>query len=214
MKNKILYLFTAIISLSLILVPNNVKAKVEASGLVEAVEEEIELFKNEESYKELVEQLENTDLSDYEESDDKVNVYLFRGSTCSHCFDSIVYFSSIAKDYGKYFNLKSYEVWSNTDNSNLMQKVADKMGDDVSGVPYIVIGKKSWSGFSDEYSDEIKEAIKNEYDKKSDERYDVVNELNVKDANSNTSDIIAVIVIILVTGAIVGGVIFARKKSS
>ena len=41
-----------------------------------------------------------------------------------------------------------------------MEKVAEKLGDEVSGVPYIVIGKKSWSGYASDYDEEIMNTIK------------------------------------------------------
>lgn len=213
MKKKLVS-FITIFAITMLLIPNTAYAEVTSSGLVEAVNEEIEIFGNEESYQEAVEQLKNADLSNYEESDDKIKVYMFRGSSCSHCFDAIVFFASIANEYGKYFNFVSYEVWANKDNSALMEGVAERLGEEASGVPYIVIGKKSWSGFSDSMADEIKEAIKSEYDKKESERYDVITSVDGSDSNSNSSDIIAVIIILLVTGIIVFGIIQTRKNAS
>lgn len=44
-----------------------------------------------------------------------------------------------------------------------MTQVANVMGDDASGVPYIIIGDKSYSGYSDAMFDEILNQIKTEY---------------------------------------------------
>ena len=212
MKQKFICLTTMVLSFAFLLLPSKVNAEVESTGIKEVVEEEIQLFKGAEGYSEAVEQLEKIDLSNYEESKDKVNVYLFRGNTCSHCFDAVTFFASIAGEYGNYFNLKSYEVWSNSDNSDLMSKVAEKLGDEVNGVPYIVIGKKAWSGFTDSYGDEIKSAIKEQYEKKSTDRYDVLKELDKKGSSSTSSDIIAVIIIILVVAGVTTGIIMTRKN--
>lgn len=214
---KNLFLIISVFLLSLFLIPNKVLAETQTTGLKETVEEEIEIFKEAEGYDDLVAELENIDLSNYEESDDKVNVYLFRGNTCSHCFDAISFFASIANEYGEYFNLKAYEVWSNTDNADLMTTVGEKLGDDVSGVPYIVIGDKTWSGFADGYSEEIKTKIKEEYDKDSTNRYDIMKKLNTNKSdsksNSNSNDVVSLIIIILVTGAIVAGIVITRKNT-
>ena len=213
MKKNFVYLTVALFSLSFLLIPGKVNAETEVTGLSETVKEEIELFKDADGYSESVEKLESYDLSNYKESDDKVNVYLFRGNTCSHCFDAVVFFASIAEEYGEYFNLKTYEVWSNEDNADLMTSVGEELGDDVSGVPYIVIGKKSWSGFADSYGEEIKAAIKEQYEKDASERVDVVKDMNKNNSSSSSSnDVIALLVILLITGGIVAGIVVARKN--
>ena len=214
MKKNIIITTLSIILLSIFIIPNNVYAEVEVTNLKEAVDEEVTTFGSESSYKEAVEKLESYDLSNYKDDDKKVNVYIFRGSTCSHCFDAIDHFASIYKDEGKYFNVKTYEVWSNEDNNELMEKVAEKLGDEVSGVPYIVIGKKSWSGYASNYDEEIMNTIKEEYNK--DKKNDVVTEItNGKDSNDSiTKDVIAVIVIVLVVAGVVIGIIMARKNTT
>lgn len=211
MKKKVIYLMISVFVLSLTLLPSNVKAEVEVTGLNEVVNEEIEIFKSADGYSEQVEELGKFDLSNYKESNDKVNVYLFRGNTCSHCFDSVVFFASIAEEYGEYFNLKAYEVWNNKDNSDIMNKVADELDDEVGGVPYIVVGNKSWNGYTDSYGEEIKEAIKSEYNKESSKRYDVIKKINTNGSSSN--DILSLIIIIVVVAGLVAGIMTARKKA-
>lgn len=212
MKQKLICLTITAFSFALLFLPSTVNAEVEVTGLKEVVDEEIQLFKDADGYSEAVEELESMDLSNYKESDEKVNVYLFRGSSCSHCFDAVTFFASIAEEYGDYFNLRSYEVWSNTDNADLMTKAGEKLGDEVSGVPYIVVGEKSWSGFTDSYGDEIKSEIKSQYEKDKSDRYDILTELDQKSTDSTSSDIIAIIIIILVVGGITTGIIMARKN--
>ena len=215
MKNKLVFLVVSVFGLTLFVTPNMVSAKTETTDLKETVKEEIELFKSADGYEDYVKQLEEADLSNYEESKDKVNVYFFRGSTCSHCFEATVFFANIAKEYGQYFNLKAYEVWSNNDNAALMEKVGNKLGDDVSGVPYIVIGKKSWTGYASSYDDEIKSEIKSQYDKKVSDRDDVVKNLNVKDStSSSSSDVVALLIIVLAVAGITTGIVYTRKNAS
>lgn len=214
MKNKLVFLVVSVFGLTLFVTPNMVSAKTETTDLKETVKEEIELFKSADGYEDYVKQLEEADLSNYEESKKKVNVYFFRGSTCSHCFEATVFFANIAKEYGQYFNLKAYEVWSNNDNASLMEKVGKKLGDDVSGVPYIVIGKKSWTGYASSYDDAIKSEIKSQYDKNSSDRDDVVKNLNVKDSTSSSSDVVALLIIVLAVAGITTGIVYTRKNAS
>lgn len=216
MKKNIL-LTIAVLSMFLAL-PFNVSAKAKADSLEETINEEINTFDGQEGYEDYVKTLKETDLSEYKESDDKVNVYIFRGSTCSHCLDAVAHFASIAKDEGKYFNVKTYEVWSNSDNNDLMNDAANEIGDsEVSGVPYIIIGKKSWSGYAASYDDEMMKEIKSEYNKDKSKRYDVIKAVNGEATGEKSSiagDVISVVIIIAVIGLITFGIISARKKTN
>ena len=83
------------------------------------------------------------------EKKDPVKVYLFHGSTCPHCLETIEWFESIEEEYGDYFDLIKFEVWEHQTNAEFMQIVAEKMGDDAGGVPYMVVGKYTWpNGFA------------------------------------------------------------------
>ena len=216
MKKNIL-LTIAVLSMFLAL-PFNVSAKAKADSLEETINEEINTFDGQEGYEDYVKTLKEADLSEYKESDDKVNVYIFRGSTCSHCLDAVAHFASIAKDEGKYFNVKTYEVWSNSDNNDLMNDAANEIGDsEVSGVPYIVIGKKAWSGYAASYDDEMMKEIKSEYNKDKSKRYDVIKAVNGEATGEKSSiagDVISVVIIIAVIGLITYGIISARKKTN
>ena len=152
----------------LVLVPFGAKAETVSETLQEAAAQEGITFN-----------------SDYSNDSSKVNVYLFRGHGCSHCYELIEYLTSIVDEYGKYFNLVSYEVWYNTDNSSLMSNVANVLGDTANGVPYLVIGKKTFIGYrASTDASAIKKAIKELY--KSDDKYDVMDHLNEK--NSDTTN--------------------------
>jgi thiol-disulfide isomerase/thioredoxin len=96
----------------------------------------------------------------------KLNIYVFWGNGCPHCEELGEFLDSISADYGKYYDLYTFEVWYNSDNSALMKKFAKALGDDVQGVPYFIIGSKSYSGFASSEEDEIKSQIKTQYNKK------------------------------------------------
>lgn len=122
----------------------------------------------------------NTDLSSYKESDDKVNIYLFRGKGCPHCSDFINYVNNtLLKKYSDYFNLISFETWYDENNATLLNQVGEFFNYDTNsqqfGIPFIIIGDKTFVGYSDSYNSQIEEEIVKLY--KSKDKYDVFKEM-------------------------------------
>lgn len=152
------------------------------------------------------------DNSNKDTEKEEVKVYFFHGNGCPHCEDASEWFDEIEDEYGDLFSLDSYEVWYDEENKDLMEEVADTKGDIVNGVPYIVVGDKSWNGFDDDVSEEILAAIKDEYDKDVVERYNIMNNLN-KTVNS-TRDVWILLLIIAIAGAFAGGILMMRKKNT
>lgn len=146
-------------------------------------------------------------------AEQKIKVYMFRGEGCPHCEEALEFFDALSKrdKYNYMYDLVKYEVWNNEDNAKLMEKVAKELGEEASGVPYIVIGKKTFSGYSSEYDSQIKEAIKNAYN--SDDYEDVVKK--VKKANKKTEEKIPVVGISITVGTallIIIGLVALTKK--
>lgn len=144
------------------------------------------------------------------EENEKINVYLFYGNGCGYCEAAKKFFASIKEEYGEYYNLVEYEVWYVKENSNLMQNVASYFGEEVGGVPYIVIGETTFGGYSSEYDNDIKKAIKEEYEN---ENYkDIVAKVKSGEVSSKNYDTFIVVGIFAV---IIGGfgalVYFSRK---
>ena len=102
----------------------------------------------------------------------KINIYLFWGDGCPHCEKEKAYFENISKEYGKYYNLHTYEVWYNSENQKIFDQFANKMNDEVSGVPYTIIGNKSFIGFNNNIKDEIVKAITSQYQNSYDVYFD------------------------------------------
>ena len=123
---------------------------------VNAEEKEYKTLNLDEALKE--EEIDH-DFSNYKETDDQAIIYLFRGKGCAYCKKFLTYLNSIVDDYGKYFKVVSYEVWYDTDNNELLQKIGEARDEKISGVPYILIGDKSWSGYASSLDDEIIDAI-------------------------------------------------------
>ena len=154
------------------------------------------------------------------EEDNKVKVYFFRGEGCPHCAEAEEFFDSIKDEYGQYFEIVDYETWNDANNASLLEKVGEARDEEINGVPYIVIGDKSWSGYSSEYDDDIKKTIKSVYDTSVDKRYDIMQLIDTGSTNKGNSedstksnDAIILIAIIVVVGAVVSGVVMARKKT-
>ena len=112
----------------------------------------------------------NTDvtLDDVKYDENKVNIYFFWGDGCPHCEAEFEFFESIANEYGDYYTLNTFEVWNNEENANLLEVFSKSMNEDITGVPYTVIGDQTFTGFSDEYKEKMINAIisqhKNSYD--------------------------------------------------
>ena len=112
--------------------------------------------------------------SNYKETDDQITIYMFRGKGCAYCRKFLEFLNGITDEYGKYFKLVSFESWYNEENSNLLGEISTFMGEQASGVPYIIIGDKVFGGYTESYDESIKTAIKTLYDSK--DRYDVFEE--------------------------------------
>ena len=156
---------------------------------------------------------------EFDYDSDKVPVYMFRGEGCPHCAEAEEWFESVKDQIQNKAELVGYETWNNEDNAKLLEQVGEIMKQDVEGVPYIIVGNKTWSGFSQDYADEILEEIDNVYNTKKEDRYDIMTYVNdlangkKSEDKTDTGSIIAVIVMILVVAGIGTGVHFARKST-
>lgn len=145
------------------------------------------------------------------EENKKVNVYLFWGNGCGYCEAAKKFFASIEEDYGKYFNLVEYEVWYDKDNNALKESVAEYFNDDVTGVPYIIIGETTFGGYASTYDGDIKKAIKEAYE---DEEYeDIVAKVKGGDIEpaKNYDTLIVIGIFVVIIGGFGALIYFSRK---
>ena len=85
-----------------------------------------------------------------QDQNNNVNIYFFWGDGCPHCAREKPFLEKLES---RYSNLKvnQFEVWYNKENADLLKKVVNKFGIDVSGIPFTVIGDDYIVGyFSDE----------------------------------------------------------------
>ena len=122
----------------------------------------------------------------YKEDDKQAIIYMFRGDGCGYCRAFLEFLNSISEEYGKYFRLVSFEVWNNSQNADLLNKVPLVTNESAGGVPYIIIGEKVFGGYAESYNDEIKSAIMAQYN---DPSYDVFEKLDerLNGGSSSTS---------------------------
>lgn len=139
----------------------------------------------------------------------KINVYLFKGEGCGYCAKALTFFKGLDSEYKSYFELVEKEVWNSKTNATLMQEVANSLGIEVKGVPLIVIGDKTIQGYSEEYNDQIKDAIKTAYQGNENGTYVDKVAPFIKDGGSATKfKVNDVAITIVVVVAIISGVIF------
>ena len=131
---------------------------------------------------------EGIEISDskYKETDDQVVIYMFRGKGCAYCRAFLEFINSQLSENGKMFKVRTLEVWYDKKNSKLLSEIADFLGEEAGGVPFIIIGEKVFPGYAPDWNDDIINAIKDEYNKKAKDRYDVFVEYD-KTQNTESS---------------------------
>ena len=90
---------------------------------------------------------------------EEVTVTLFYGDGCPHCSHEKQYLDILKYQLGDNLNIEQYEVWNNDKNNELLSKVRATFNDDNTGVPFLVIGNKFFSGYNDDIAKEIKKTI-------------------------------------------------------
>lgn len=157
--------------------------------------------------------LEGMEISDpnYLEEQTQANIYMFRGSGCSHCRDFLTFLNDSLAEYGKYFRLRAYEVWENDDNAKLMEDAAEVLDTEIEGVPFIIIGKEYFFGYSESMKDDIIAAIKKEYE--AEEKTNIIDLVDEADLNKKDQDFPIIICVGLVIVGLVVAIVWAKNKT-
>jgi len=77
-----------------------------------------------------------------------LDVYLFYGDGCPHCKKEEKYLKLYEEKYAD-LNMHRFEVYFSDENMKLFGRVAESMGADVSGIPFLVIGDEYIVGFDE-----------------------------------------------------------------
>jgi len=98
--------------------------------------------------------------ADIKSSKDKLNVYIFWGDGCPHCKHLAEFLGEKQSEIGDKISLYTFEVWKDKNNLAFLKSFGKFLGENPKGVPYIIIGNKTYSGFS-ETDEETKQEIIN-----------------------------------------------------
>ena len=101
-----------------------------------------------------------SEITGTETSADKINLYLFKGAECPHCKEELEWLTDIKEDYKDYLNVYEFEVWHNEENASFYEKAKEIMKSKTTSVPFTVIGKYYFVGFSDTTASSIENKIK------------------------------------------------------
>lgn len=148
---------------------------------------------------------------------EKINFYLFYGDGCPHCEHELEFLENIEEEYKDKFNLVKYETWYNEENQQLMQAVAAKLDVEGGGVPFTVIGDKTFVGYSEENDDAIREAIVDAYDK----QIDIMDGIELtgspedgvnQDEKNETNNLLVYFSLFIIVVGVAGLIIYAKKS--
>lgn len=81
---------------------------------------------------------------------EKINLYFFYGDGCPHCAKEEVFLGNLEQNNSN-IAIYRYETWANRENAQLLGEIAKEINVAVSGVPFLIIGDRTVSGY---YSDE------------------------------------------------------------
>jgi glutaredoxin len=81
-------------------------------------------------------------------AENKINIYFFRGEGCPFCAKEEAFLKEMKS---KYDNIKiyDYEIWYDSGNRALLEKVEKLFKKNVKHIPFTVIGKNTFEGYSD-----------------------------------------------------------------
>lgn len=97
-----------------------------------------------------------------EKKEDVVNIYLFYSNTCPHCAKEEKVLNQLEDEYGDKIKVFRYEVNDDVDNLLLMYDVKELLNVEGSkaGVPFTVIGKEYYLGYSEWVGNDLEEQIR------------------------------------------------------
>lgn len=121
-----------------------------------------------------------------EQSDNKINLYFFRGEGCPHCKKEEEWLIEIKEKYKDYLNVYDFEVWYNKENQEKYITATEIMDVNTNSIPFNIIGEKTFVGFSDAIKENIENAIKDyigEDINKNNMKLPILGEINVKNTS-------------------------------
>lgn len=108
-------------------------------------------------------------------NDEKVNIYLFYSKICPHCQKEEKYFETLKEKYQDKINIYTYEVTENKTNNEIMKSLKKELKENSQGVPFTIIGSKTFLGYDESLNERIENTIESYLDKntKTDNTYTI-----------------------------------------
>ncbi len=108
-------------------------------------------------------------------NDEKVNIYLFYSKICPHCQKEEKYFKTLKEKYQDKINIYTYEVTENKTNNEIMKSLKKELKENSQGVPFTIIGSKTFLGYDESLNERIENTIESYLDEntKTDNTYTI-----------------------------------------
>ncbi len=87
------------------------------------------------------------------------SVTLFYGKECPYCQREEEQLKILKYQLKDNLKINKYEVWHNKKNNELLSKTREKFNDEETGVPYIVIKSKHYTGYNEQIFKDVKQTI-------------------------------------------------------
>lgn len=145
---------------------------------------------------------------------EKVVVNIFWTYGCPHCENAKQFFDEFKKE-NDYFMVKEFEVSRNSLNQELLKDTGRILEENVSSVPFIVIGDKGFSGYNTVIRNQMKNTIIEYYE--NNYSIDIVSELLSQDKYVNASpqnNLSYILLGVVVTIMIIVGLVISRLNKS
>lgn len=108
-------------------------------------------------------------------NDEKVNIYIFYSKICPHCQKEEKYFETLKEKYQDKINIYTYEVTENKTNNEIMKSLKKELKENSQGVPFTIIGSKTFLGYDESLNERIENTIESYLDEntKTDNTYTI-----------------------------------------
>ena len=159
----------------------------ETMNLLEVINTENNAFSNAEGYT-----VVNPTITEVNDTEDQVPIYVFFGLGCPHCHDLFTYLNEIAPEYDSKFRLVAFEIWYDEANKGLVGELQDFLGSDV------IEGTAA-----EENEETVKEAIDTVAKQEPNSRYDIFTEMKKAEEEALKKEKAANVAIIVWDGVFV-----------
>ena len=85
------------------------------------------------------------------QAQEKIDLYFFYGDGCPHCAKEEKFLNKLMQE-NKNIQIHLFEVWRNSDNADILERISEELGVTIRGIPVLVISDQVITGY---HSDEV-----------------------------------------------------------